>query len=103
MTDQRKQAQKNFDQALKKYDQLGFLSADFKEGFMHNRRVLAVIAEKKRSINGVFHGSSETGKISFIEPAAVLEINRENEILEENVKALHNVRLMRKEEKFLKF
>jgi DNA mismatch repair protein MutS2 len=84
LQDKRNRAKKTFDQIIKKYQSTGYLADEFKESFMNNRRVLAVLSEKKRSVEGVFHGSSESGKICFIEPAAMLEVNRDIELLEDD-------------------
>ncbi len=68
------QARKTFDQALGKYRKLGWLQ-DFDESFYNERRVLAVMAEHKRQVNGTIHGMSENGTTVYIEPASMVPIN----------------------------
>jgi DNA mismatch repair protein MutS2 len=69
---------------------LGSLSAAKQEGFLHEiaesvrngRRVLAVLAESKRSVKGIIHDESESGKIIYIEPNATIYLNNEATELE---------------------
>lgn len=74
LSTQRQKAARLFAQQLKRYQSMGFL-VDFSEGVYNGRRVLAVLAENKRKINGIIHGSSDTGKVTYIEPAGNVEVN----------------------------
>jgi DNA mismatch repair protein MutS2 len=58
--------------------------ADIREGFVNNRRALAVESTYKRRVNGNVLGSSNTGTITFIEPGAVIPLNHELEILRDD-------------------
>jgi DNA mismatch repair protein MutS2 len=69
-------------QRLKK---LGHL-ADFEESFVNGRRVLGVLAEHKRETKGIILSQSSTGKITFIEPQNVIELNNDRLELEEEEK-----------------
>lgn len=73
---------RNFVNDLKK---LGWLR-DNEENFYNGRRVLSVLAEHKRDVKGLVHGSSDTGKTSFIEPYNTIEINNEIAELEQSEK-----------------
>lgn len=57
------------------------VSADYldeiKESVIDNRRVLAVKAMYRKKVKGAAMGTSKTGSIVFIEPAATLELSRE--------------------------
>lgn len=61
---------------------LGWLS-DPAESSRSGRRVLAVIAEQKRSLRGVIHDTSTTGKTLFLEPEEALAINQATDTLEQ--------------------
>lgn len=50
------------------------------ETIRNGRRVLSVPIEHKRSIRGIIHDESATGRTAFIEPEAAIEVN--NEIFE---------------------
>lgn len=69
-------------QRLKQNNQL----ADIEESYINGRRVLAVWAEFKREIRGITLSQSATGKIVFIEPQNVIELNNEKLRLEEEEK-----------------
>ncbi len=53
------------------------LLADSTESIRNGRKVLAVLAENKRSIKGIIHDESATGKTFFIEPEEIVELNNE--------------------------
>ncbi len=72
----RQKANRAFEAAVRKYKKLGWLR-EFDESIYNDRRVLAVVAEHKRQIEGTLHGSSETGSTAFIEPANMVAINNE--------------------------
>lgn len=69
-------ANKTFEGVLRKYKKLGWLR-DYDESFYNERRVLAVLAEHKRQIDGTLHGSSESGSTSFLEPAQMVLLNND--------------------------
>ncbi len=54
----------------------GYLN-EIGESIRNGRRVLAVNAENKRSIKGIIHDESETGKIVYIEPSETIFLNNE--------------------------
>jgi len=70
-------------QRLKK---LGHL-ADFEESFVNGRRVLGVLAEYKRETKGSILSQSATGKIAFIEPQNLIELNNDRIDMEESEKS----------------
>ncbi len=76
LSEARQKANRAFESAVRKYKKLGWLR-DFDESIYNDRRVLAVVAEHKRQIEGTLHGSSETGSTAFIEPANMVAINNE--------------------------
>ncbi len=65
-----------FDRIVSRLNKQGYL-ADIEESFMNGRRVLAVMAEQKRTVKGVLHSESESRKTSFIEPEETTELNNE--------------------------
>ena len=65
---------KEFNRLVKTYSEKGLLSEN-KESIKGGRRVLALPTEKKRMVEGVLHGESESGKTAFIEPVAVTRLN----------------------------
>jgi DNA mismatch repair protein MutS2 len=71
---------KDIDQVFRKqvssYNEMGFL-AETVESIRNGRRVLAVLAEKKRQIKGIIHDESESGKIIYIEPEAVIALHND--------------------------
>lgn len=70
---------KNFDKEVRRLSKENVLG-DTKEAFINDRRVLTVLASHKRRIEGNVMGSSKTGSLTFIEPQANLELNREYDI-----------------------
>jgi DNA mismatch repair protein MutS2 len=70
----RRESEKRFRSFLAEMKKLGWVREQ-EETFYNGRRVISVVAEHKRDIKGVVHGSSETGKTAFIEPFATVEIN----------------------------
>ncbi len=65
-----------FGKVVRKYRTLGYL-ADQDEGVRNGRKVLAVRAEFKRSIPGIYHDDSANGTIAFIEPQETVLLNNE--------------------------
>lgn len=81
LIDQRNQLRKTFETILRKYAKQGYL-ADIAEGYINNRRTLAILAEHKRIIKGIWHGESESQRIIFIEPEETISLNNEIAALE---------------------
>lgn len=78
----RRESEKKFKSFLNEMKRLGWLR-ESEESFYNGRRVIAVMAEYKREVKGIIHGSSETGKTSFVEPVNTVEINNEIVSLEQ--------------------
>ncbi len=71
-----RQIQKEFDLLAIEYKKKGYLSENV-ESYRSGRRVLSVSAENKRSISGIIHDESATGKTVFIEPNEVVAVQNE--------------------------
>ena len=76
----RRAINRQFLKDLKRFKERGWL-ADTNEGFINNRRVLAVNSTHKRKVSGTALGQSKNGSITFIEPAANVSMNFEMEML----------------------
>ena len=83
MVSLKRSSNRNFAKAMKRLFEKGWL-ADIKEGFVNERRVLAIDSTYKRRVKGNVLGSSNTGTITFIEPYSVVSINHELEILRDD-------------------
>ena len=83
MTGLRRKISRNFNSVMKDLQGKDML-ADIREGFVNNRRALAVESTYKRRVNGNVLGSSTTGTITFIEPGAIIPLNHELEILRDD-------------------
>ena len=70
---------------ISEYRQKGWLT-DNAETLRNGRRVLAVPSEHKRSIRGIIHDESTTGKTTYIEPEAAIEVNNDLFDLEQEEK-----------------
>ena len=81
MNEVRKGINQNFQKALSRNSQLGYLD-DIRESVIENKRVLAVSAQYRKKVVGNMMGTSRTGSIVFIEPDAVLKLTRELASLE---------------------
>jgi DNA mismatch repair protein MutS2 len=79
----RRALSRNFQRVLKDLLEKGWL-ADIKEGFVSERRVLAVNSTHKRKVPGTAMGTSKTGAITFIEPASNVPLNFEMEMLRDD-------------------
>lgn len=89
----RRELDKAFRNQLAKLRKLGYL-ADTEESVYNGRRVLAVVAERKREVKGLIQGNSETGKTSFIEPLETVDLN--NEVFElESLERREIIRILR--------
>jgi len=51
--------------------------AETEESIRNGRRVLSIQAENKRSVNGIIHDESDSGKTSYIEPQETVLLNNE--------------------------
>lgn len=72
----RNELRRMFDRIIQKLNKSGY-TADIEESFLHGRRVVAIQAEFKRQVKGIFHGESDTRKTTFIEPEETIELNNE--------------------------
>ena len=82
----RKQVNRNFDRALKKYQAKGYLG-DTNESFFRGRRVLSVVSSYKRMIGGKLFGASKSGHLTYVEPPENALLNNQLEQLEEDERA----------------
>ena len=83
MTGLRRKISRSFNSVMKELQGKDML-ADIREGFVNNRRALAVESTYKRRVKGNVLGSSTTGTITFIEPGVVIPLNHELEILRDD-------------------
>ena len=83
MTVVRRKINRAFLRTMKSTQERGYL-ADIREGFVQERRALAVISSYKRQISGAVLGSSNTGSVTFIEPGACIPLNHELEMLRDD-------------------
>ena len=81
----RTELRKLFDKLTSKMQKQGIL-ADINESFMNGRKVLAVVAEQKRMVKGIYHGESDTRKTTFIEPEETIQYNNDIASLENEEK-----------------
>ncbi len=79
----RKQVNRNFDRALKKYQAKGYLG-DTNESFLNGRRVLSVVSSYKKMIGGKLYGASKSGHLTYVEPPENALLNSQLEQLEED-------------------
>ena len=87
----RRNLNRQFLKELKRNQERGWL-ADTKEGFINQRRVLAVNSTHKRKIAGTALGQSKNASITFIEPASTVSMNFEMEMLKDDErKEIHNI------------
>ena len=80
MASVRRKINRNFNKVLKDFTEKGWLS-DTREGFISDRRVLAVMSTHKRKIGGTAMGTSKTGSVTYIEPKSNVPLNHEYEML----------------------
>ena len=83
ITTVRRKINRAFLRAMKSVQERGYL-ADIREGFVQERRALAVISSYKRQVSGAALGSSNTGSVTFIEPGACIPLNHELEMLRDD-------------------
>lgn len=79
----RRSINRQFIRVMKDCGERGWL-ADTKEGFINDRRVLAINSTHKRKLNGTVLGQSNNGSITFIEPGANVSLNFEMEMLRDD-------------------
>ncbi|MBL7729330.1 MAG: DNA mismatch repair protein MutS, partial [Dinghuibacter sp.] len=82
----RNEMRRSFERIVQKLNKSGYL-ADIQESFLNGRKVVAVMAEQKRMVKGIYHGQSDTGKTTFIEPEETIELNNEIFLLENDERA----------------
>lgn len=71
-----REAEKKFKQFVNELNKLGWLREN-EANFFNGRRVLPILSEYKRDVKGLVHGSSESGKTTFIEPQDMVLLNNE--------------------------
>ena len=79
----RRQVNRLFDKALRNCAKQGWL-ADTEEGYLNERRVLAIASTHKRKVRGTALGTSKTGSVTFIEPTDCQQVNHELEMLKDD-------------------
>lgn len=79
----RRQVNRLFDKAMRACSKQGWL-ADTEEGYLNERRVLAIASTHKRKVRGTALGTSKTGSVTFIEPAECQQVNHELEMLKDD-------------------
>lgn len=67
---------KRFESILRKSRDERWLSAE-EQTIRNGRRVLAMLSEHKRKIRGIVHDESNSGKTTFLEPQALVELGNE--------------------------
>jgi len=70
---------RKFKSVMNEYAGFGYLTPE-KESIRGSRRVLSVLSENKRKVKGLILDESATGKTTFIEPEAIMQIN--NDLME---------------------
>jgi len=73
------EADRKFKSIMNQYAGYGYLTDD-RESIRGGRRVLSVLSENKRKVPGLILDESSTGRTTFIEPEAVMQIN--NDLME---------------------
>lgn len=93
LASQRREADKRFRAFINDLKKRGWLREN-EENFYNERRVLAVPSEHKRDIRGIIHGKSDSGRTTFIEPEALVELNNSIAELEQDERS-EIIRLLR--------
>lgn len=70
------QIQQTFKRTLQHYKAKNYLH-ETEESFRSERRVLAVLSEHKRKVNGIYIDESSNGSITFIEPEQTIQLSNE--------------------------
>lgn len=79
----RRLVNRQFDKALRNCAKQNWL-ADTQEGYLNDRRVLAIASTHKRKVRGTALGTSKTGSVTFIEPTECHQGNHELEMLRDD-------------------
>ncbi len=70
----RAEADRIYQSVINRYRKQGWLT-ESEESSRGGRRVIAILAEQKRSLKGFIHDTSATGKTAFLEPEEAIGIN----------------------------
>jgi DNA mismatch repair protein MutS2 len=81
----RSDTERLYQQIILKFRKNGWL-ADMEESMRNGRRVISIYAEQKRTIRGIVHDISTTGKTVFVEPEETIGVNNELYELEQEEK-----------------
>ncbi len=80
-----------FKSALNSFKRSGFLDETL-ESIRNGRRVLAVLSSYKRKVKGLIMDETASGRVTFIEPEATLQINNELfELQQEERREIHKI------------
>ena len=80
-----RQIERAYQTASKELAAKGYLT-ETQETIRNGRRVFSVFAEYKRSIAGIIHDESDTGKTTYVEPEQVIFLNNQLSELEREEK-----------------
>ncbi|HEX7846080.1 MAG TPA: MutS2/Smr-associated SH3 domain-containing protein [Chitinophagaceae bacterium] len=72
----RNELRRLFEKIVTRLNKQGYL-AEIEESFMNGRRVVAIVAEQKRTVKGILHGESDSRKTAFVEPEETIDLNNE--------------------------
>src|SRR5262245_54204674 len=72
----RNELRRLFEKIVSRLNKQGYL-AEIEESFMNGRRVVAIMAEQKRTVKGILHGESDSRKTAFVEPEETIGLNNE--------------------------
>lgn len=89
----RADADRAYMSVINKFRKQGWLT-DSEESSRNGRRVIAIFAEQKRSVKGIIHDTSATGKTAFVEPEETVGINNIISSLEQEER-LEIIRILR--------
>ncbi len=94
----RKQINRNFDREMRRLQKANVLG-ETRETFLNERRVLTILSQHKRKIEGTVVGSSKTGSLTYIEPQVNVPLNNELELLldDERKEIFRILQVLRKE------
>ena len=85
LSKRRIEAERLYQSIIHKYKKNGWVAGS-EESMRNGRRVVSVFAEQKRTIRGIVHDISTTGKTVFIEPEETISINNDLYDLEQEEK-----------------
>ncbi len=72
----RNELRRVFEKVVAKLNKQGYL-AEIEESYLNGRRVVAVMAEQKRTVKGILHGESDSRRTAFVEPEETIELNNQ--------------------------